>query len=212
MMRSTAGGPSAAGLPAEGWRELRTAVAHDSPLLGAPTPDGRWALARIRSTGSGCSFEPMQSVDRYPSKLERGAGLRLRWPAAARDAGVRRLFVDAVNESDRRWTPTAVDHFHAVGRLARIDALPRDWYFAWAAPPQPSFILDPGEYARLPVHLPATEILEHGAGEVFVYARLVALGLSTMEPLTLAITDADLIELERQRAARPAPPPPDSER
>jgi hypothetical protein len=212
------GAPLIVGLPADGWRPLKvTEAVGGPPVFGAHLEDGRWFLGQVRQIGEGLVFDPSGPVERYPSKAQRRAGLRLRWPKAVKGVPVKRLFIDLVNVSSQRWIPAPVDHLHVVARLtSRSDATSTTgwWSFAWvASQDMRAFPLDPGEYSRVPVHVQGADILKHKPGTVLVHPYLVALGLAGAEPLRLNITEEEVAAEEVAQSARhrrPMPRPPSS--
>jgi hypothetical protein len=119
-------------------------------------------------------------------------GLSLRWPDDHHPKlHSRDLSILIVNESDTEWTPTEGDNFYATGLLLppgneTIGASSFSYaYIGGAAPGKP---LRPGEYVRVPVHLPQEDWDAAGPGIHKVHAVLVSLDVRTSEPALLERT------------------------
>jgi hypothetical protein len=191
--------------PSTGWRVLPSDHGGRNVIfLGAPTGTGTWFLGQLTEHAGDWRFSFHGPLARYPSKAERRAGLQLRWPSSAATVRVGDLFVDVVNISSERWTPTPLDDFYSVGTLA-VDGgtqKPDGYFFAYVGGQSPAFVLDPGEYARVRVDIPRDRILEAGLGRYVVYAASPALHLESEVGLPVTIDEVDL-----EKAAPPPPPP-----
>lgn len=195
---------SATDAPEDGWRVLvRT---HDRVVLGAPVDDGatRWRVA-IGETRSGGRLNVLtNAMPLRPSRAKRGHGLALRWPATAGDPFDPSLVVvDVTNEGNERWHPSG-DSFHTVGVIARKGEATTAGTLALIGGSSPAFALDPGEYARVHVHIQPGQWQDLQPGEHEVHALLVDLGVRTAEPLRIMLSDA---EIEANRPAQRTSPP-----
>lgn len=201
----------ASGAPHSGWRVLPTSLdREDRIMLGAPLETGQWFMGQLTDAGDQWHFSVQGPVLRLPSRDDRRAGLKLRWPEAAADASLHNLFIDVLNTSTERWTATPADDFYTVGMLvaARGDVeTPGRFMYAYVGGQSPAFILDPGEYARVHVDISANKVIESGVGQHLVYAAVPALNLRTEVPLTMAITP-DVLDraapFDRSRPPRPS--------
>ncbi|MGX5695032.1 hypothetical protein ACWKWP_02430 [Agromyces soli] len=190
--------------PEDGWRLLAQQdrrVVFGAPVDGTAT---HWRLAVGNGLHGGAISVHPQTMPLRPSRAERARGLALRWPAGADERFDPALAaVDVLNVGGARWRPIG-DSFHVAGVIARAGEAAGGVSFAFVAGQDPAFILDPGDYARVRVHIQPEQWrdLEPGAHEV--HAALVELGVRTPEPLLIQLTDAD-IALHRPAATTSAP-------
>ena len=198
---------AASGAPPLGWRVLPTSPNRENIILvGAPTEDGHWFLGQLIERGGLWDFTFHGPIVRHPSKAERSAGLQLRWPRAAADVPVDRVFIDVLNTSTERWIPTPLDHFHTVGVLVEEGAsgeTPRAYSYAYVSGQPAAFVLDPGEYARVHVHVASSVILDAGLGRHALLAAVPALNMFSALPMPLTLTEEDMRKAAPSRQPRP---------
>jgi hypothetical protein len=190
--------------PHGGWRLIAQRDAQ--VVFGAPVDDAttRWRLASGDARRGGRLSVHPQEMPLRPSRAARGRGLELRWPASA-NAGERfdpaLAAVDVVNAGDARWYPNG-DSFYVAGAMARAGKHDGGVSIAYVSGQHgPAFALDPGEYARVRVHLQPQDRREFEPGTYEVHAVLIDLGLWTPEPMRVDLSAADIA------ANQPAPPP-----
>jgi hypothetical protein len=181
---------TAAEAPSDGWRVLRR-LEGGAVYLGSPVDaDHRtWRVAQVHP-GEQLPLVRVHpnTMDLRPSRAERRQGLELRWPSfVAEIADPMQLVIDVVNLGHSRWSPEG-ESFHALGALTE----PGDvrFGFAWMTSAQQRAVpLEPGEYARVPVHVQdrATPVdLREGPHDLHV--MIVELGLRLAEPLRVELT------------------------
>lgn len=199
-------------VPLRGWRVLRQ-EASGAAHIGAPVDQkGRtWRVGYIAGGGSdGAKRSATVHEEVFPlrpSRAERARGLELRWPAVvASDPETPRYVIDIVNMGEWRWHLDSADPFHVVGHLTAPGDDVHSFAFGWAGESGMAVPLDPGEYARVPVHLQSVDWHDLAPGEYELHAWLLPLGL-TSDALGVRLTTERLAE-ERQRSrtrgARPA--------
>jgi hypothetical protein len=187
--------------PSDGWRVLRR-LESGAVYLGSPVDaDNRtWRLAQVHPGEQPpvVRVHPDTLVVR-PSRAERRQGLVLRWPSFVEElADPMQLVIDVVNLGHSRWSPEG-DSFHAIGALTEPGEV--TFGFAWMSSAQQRAVpLEPGEYARIPVHVQdratPTELRQ---GPCDLHVVVVELGLRLTEPLRVELT-AEMIA--RQVAKR----------
>jgi hypothetical protein len=199
-----------AGLPASGWRVL--ARSGSSVALGAPVDESHdaWRIVQVRSDdpASGCSQLHVHPdpEPRRPSRAECARGLALRWPASARGASdLDVLAIDILNTGSERWTPDG-DSFHVVGSITRQGQKHGGFLFGFVQGANPSFVLDPGEYARTRVTIPPDQWRDLHPGAHEIHAVLAALPVTPTDPLAVELTQE---MIDRHRPRRSAPPRPE---
>ncbi|MBD8468087.1 hypothetical protein IFU30_17615 [Plantibacter sp. CFBP 8798] len=190
-----------AGSPPAGWRVLRR-LESGAVYLGSPVDaDHRtWRVAQVHpgERPPVVRVHPDTLVVR-PSRAERRQGLVLRWPSFVEEiADPMQLVIDVVNLGHSRWSPEG-DSFHAIGALTEPGEV--TFGFAWMSSAQQRAVpLEPGEYARIPVHVQdratPTELRQ---GPCDLHVVVVELGLRLAEPLRVELT-AEMIA--RQVAKR----------
>lgn len=191
------------GTPSVGWRVL--ARPEYAVVLGSPVDDGSrwWHIAQVAPPRAGSPAHVRVHPEPQPlrpSRAERGRGLVLRWPEVTRsEPDLDQLAVDVVNTGAERWRPDG-DSFRAIGFIARPSGTLGDFYLGFVGGGPSAFALDPGEYARVPVHLDASQWKDLEAGRHEISATLMDLGVRTETPLEVELT-AEQIEQHQ--------PPPD---
>lgn len=176
--------------PSDGWRVLRR-LESGAVYLGSPVDaDHRiWHLAQLHPGEQPpvVRVHPDTLVVR-PSRAERRQGLVLRWPPFVEEiADPMQLVIDVVNLGHSRWSPEG-DSFHAIGALTEPGEV--TFGFAWMSSAQQRAVpLEPGEYARIPVHVQEratpTELRQ---GPCDLHVVVVELGLRLAEPLRVELT------------------------
>ncbi|MBD8104693.1 MULTISPECIES: hypothetical protein [unclassified Plantibacter] len=176
--------------PSDGWRVLRR-LESGAVYLGSPVDaDHRtWRLAQLHPGEQPpvVRVHPDTLVVR-PSRAERRQGLVLRWPPFVEEiSDPTQLVIDVVNLGHSRWSPEG-DSFHAIGALTEPGEV--TFGFAWMSSAQQRGVpLEPGEYARVPVHVQEratpTELRE---GPCDLHVVVVELGLRLAEPLRVELT------------------------
>ncbi|CAH0263053.1 hypothetical protein [Plantibacter cousiniae (nom. nud.)] len=179
-----------AGAPPAGWRVLRR-LESGAVYLGSPVDaDHRtWRLAQVHPGEQPpvVRVYPDTLVVR-PSRAERRQGLVLRWPPFVEEiSDPTQLVIDVVNLGHSRWSPEG-DSFHAIGALTEPGEV--TFGFAWMSSAQQRGVpLEPGEYARVHVHVQEratpTELRE---GPCDLHVVVVELGLRLAEPLRVELT------------------------
>ncbi|MDD9153332.1 hypothetical protein PUY80_12215 [Plantibacter flavus] len=187
--------------PSDGWRVLRR-LESGAVYLGSPVDaDHRtWRVAQVHPGEQPpvVRVHPDTLLVR-PSRAERRQGLVLRWPSFVEEiADPMQLVIDVVNLGHSRWSPEG-DSFHAIGALTEPGEV--TFGFAWMSSAQQRAVpLEPGEYARIPVHVQdratPTELRQ---GPCDLHVVVVELGLRLAEPLRVELT-AEMIA--RQVAKR----------
>lgn len=197
--------------PPSGWRVL-TRLDY-AIVLGSPVDDGTrwWHIAQVSPPRDGSparmQVHPEPQALR-PSRAERGRGLILRWPEVTRaEPDFDQLAVDVVNTGDERWRPDG-DSFRAIGFITRPGDRLGTIYFGFVGDGPPALALDPGDYARVAVHLDANQWKHLDPGRYEISATLMDLGVRTETSLEVDLT-AELIEAHQPPPARrPQPPAP----
>ena len=187
--------------PPSGWRVL-TRLEY-AIVLGSPVDDGTrwWRIAQVSPPRDGSparvQVHPEPQALR-PSRAERSRGLALRWPEVTRsEPDFDQLAVDVVNTGDERWRPDR-DSFMVIGFITRPGNELGVGYFGFVGGGPSPFALDPGDYARVVVHLDGGQWKDLDPGRHEISATLIDLGVRTESPLEVELT-----------ARRPQPPTPD---
>lgn len=188
-------------IPQDGWRVLRR-QADDSIILGAPTDsDGEWwRFALVRSETGTTIARVLPDIARLrPSRVQRRAGLELRWPAIVEGEVDSDAFViDVVNVGEQLWTPDRDDSFHTVGVLTPQGVT--TFAFGWVSSGhQRAVPLGPGEYARLSLIIDRTAWADLQPGPHDLHAVLPELNLRSPQPLRVDLT-AEVIAQHQVRA------------
>lgn len=179
-------------------------------VLGTPidAESATWRIAQVSPPRDGARgahvYVHLEPQHLRPSRAERSRGLMLRWPEVVRsEPDFDQLAVDVVNTGDERWRPDG-DSFRAIGFITRQGNGLGTSYLGFVGGGPSAFALDPGDYARVPVHLDASQWKDLEPGRYEISALLMDLGVRTESPLEVELT-AELIERHRPRTERARP-------